>query len=513
MNTVSQEIVPQSSSPRSILVLGATGYIGGRLVPRLLQAGHDVRVAVRSVEKVQQMPWAPEVTVHQVDLNDGVGLEEAMSGVEVVYHLVHSMGAGADFEEREAQAARRVADGAKQARVSRLIFLGGLHPEGTELSPHMRSRAAVAGILLDSSVNTMAFQAGIIIGSGSASFEMIRHLALVLRVMPAPNWVKNKVEPIGIRDVLYYLIRAADTPGRINGRFDIGSGEVLTYSEIMKKFARTAGLPRRYVIPLLLPAATLSGVWVGLVTPLPMALTIPLVRSLQQDAVTANRDVDTVISPPEAGLLTYTDAVTLALRREAEGAVDTHWDADFAALDHAAGALPSDPDWAGKPTFVETHTVTTNQVSPEAVWPVVESIGGANGWYSWPLAWKLRGVWDKVVGGAGLNRGRRAPETLRVGDPVDWWRVEVLEPGSRLSLRAELKVAGDAWLDFLVEPHGDGTRLTQRAVFSTEDLRGRLYWYAMSPFHRIIFPAMANNIVDAAVRADRVAAGSPPANQ
>lgn len=510
MHGLGEEEITVSASPRSVLVLGATGYVGGRLVPRLLQAGHRVSIVVRSRPKAEHAPWASEVEIHEVDLEDGAGLAEAMRGVDVVYHLVHSMGGGSDFERREAQVARRVAESAHEAEVSRIVFLGGLHPEGTELSPHMRSRAAVATILLNSPVDTIAFQAGIIIGSGSASFEMIRHLALALRVMPAPDWVKNRVEPVAIRDALHYLIRAADVPDRINGSFDIGSRDVMTYAQVMQEFGRVAGLPRRRVLPLPLPAATLSGIWVGLVTPLPMALTIPLVRSLQEDAVTRDRQIDHVIPPPAAGLLTYSEAVTLALRREAEGAVDTNWDADVGPLEQAAGALPSDPKWAGRPMFEEVRAAEAAQLSPDDLWPVVESIGGTNGWYSWPVAWKIRGVWDKLVGGAGLNRGRRVEDTLRVGDPVDWWRVETLEPGRRLVLRAEMKVAGDAWLEFTLEGTFEGVRLIQRAVFIPRGVGGRLYWHSMGPFHRVIFPTMVENMIEAA-RSSMPQQGGPPA--
>lgn len=508
------ETIPRSTAPKSVLVFGATGYIGGRLVPRLLQAGHTVRVAVRSPQKVEHVPWAEEVEVHRVDLDeetdDAVGnLTEAMRGQDVVYHLVHSMGGRGDFEQKEKNTARRIAAAAERAGVSRLIFLGGLHPEGKELSAHMRSRAAVAKILLDGPVDTIAFQAGIIIGSGSASFEMIRHLALALRVMPAPNWVANRVEPLGIRDVLHYLLAAADLPGSVNRILDIGNGEAMTYSQVMKEFARTAGLKPRHVLALPLPAATLSGVWVGLVTPLPMGLTIPLVQSLQLDAVTADRNVDEVIPPPEVGLLRYTEAVTLALRREEEGAVDTTWDADVGPLDQSAGSLPSDPAWAGRPTHVDSRSAETDQATAEQLWRVIEGIGGANGWYSWPLAWKARGVWDKLVGGAGLNRGRRVADSLRIGDPVDWWRVVDLQPGHKLVLRAEMKVAGGAWLEFTVDQTPGGAWITQRAVFYPKNVRGQLYWRSMAPFHRVIFPSMVKNIIEAARHIDHEPAASP----
>ncbi|WP_309131160.1 SDR family oxidoreductase [Brevibacterium sp.] len=505
---VNTEIIRRTLTPRRVLVLGATGYIGGRLVPRLLQAGHHVSVAVRSPEKLEGVPWAGDVDVHRVDLDDGKGLVEAMAGIDVVHHLVHSMGSGSDFETREARTAARVAEAAESAGVSRIVYLGGLHPETESLSTHMRSRAQVGQIFLDSAVDTVVFQAGIIIGSGSASFEMIRHLAMKLRWMPAPNWVSNRIEPLSVRDVLYYLIAAVDITEPVNRAFDIGSRDVLTYAEVMRAFARIAGLKPRHVVSIPLPAPKLSGLWVGLVTPLPFSLTLPLVQSLQEDAVASERDIDSLIPPPSTGLLSYEQAVRLALQRETEGAVDTNWDADTGVLARAADPLPNDPQWAGRRPYTDDRTFFFPGVSAAQLWSVVVGIGGANGWYSWPLAWKVRGVWDKIVGGVGLNRGRRLPDSLRVEDPVDWWRVEALEPESRLLLRAEMKMSGDAWLEFTVEEGVTGggragCRYRQRALFVPRGLRGELYWAFVSPFHRLIFPQMAKNIEKAARRVPR----------
>lgn len=497
------ESIPPARHPRSVLVLGATGYIGGRLVPRLLQSGHDVAVGVRSPDKLSAVPWAADVAVHTVDLDDGSGLTEALNGIDIVFYLVHSMSSGRDFETKEARAADRVVAATAAAGVRQLIYLGGLHPEGAELSTHMRSRATVGEIFLSSTTPAIVFQAGIIIGSGSASFEMIRHLAETLRWMPAPDWVANRVEPLSVRDVLYYLVAAADLPEPVNRAFDIGSGDVLTYAAVMKDFAAIAGLPSRHVIALPLPAPTLSGIWVGLVTPLPFSLTLPLVQSLQEDAVTRDDDIDSVIPPPRSGLLSYDQAVRLALRRETEGAVATNWDADAGELEQAARPLPNDPQWAGRRAFVDDRQRLLPDLSVTDIWPVILSIGGRNGWYSWPLAWKVRGLWDKIVGGAGLNRGRRLPDQLRVGDPVDWWRVEKLIPDRELLLRAEMKVSGDAWLEFTVAQVGPDCAYRQRAIFFPRGIRGRLYWAFVSPFHRFIFPAMARNIERAARRRQR----------
>ena len=494
------EVIRQTRTPRRILVLGATGYIGGRLVPRLLQAGHEVRAGVRRPEKLKQVPWAADVDVRTVDLDTGRGLDDSLSGIDTAYYLVHSMGSGGDFEAAEAEAARRFASAAASAGVRRVVYLGGLHPEGRELSKHMRSRANVGRILLDSEVDAIVFNAGIIIGSGSASFEMVRHLALTLRWMPAPDWVANRVEPLSVRDALYYLLSAADVEGPVNRSFDIGSRQILTYAEVMRTFAAVAGLKPRHVIALPLPVPTLSGIWVGLVTPLPFALTLPLVQSLQEDAVASSHEVDEVIRPPEFGLIGFGDAVRLALRREIEGAVDTNWDADAGELDEAAQPSPSDPKWSGRRIFTDERSMTISGVSAAEVWPVIEGIGGTNGWYSWPLAWKIRGIWDKAVGGAGLNRGRRLPDSLRIGDPVDWWRVEQLEPNSRLLLRAEMKVSGHAWLEFALTDSVEGCEYHQTATFIPTGVRGRIYWALVAPFHRFIFPAMAKNIATEARR-------------
>lgn len=494
------EFIPHTQHPRQVLVLGATGYVGGRLVPRLLQAGHTVSVVVRSPDKLETVPWASDVTIFRVDLDDGHGLVEAMADIDVVFYLVHSLNSGSDFESLEALAATRVAAAAESADVRRIVYLGGLHPDSDSLSAHMRSRAKVGRILLDSSVATIVFQAGIIIGSGSASFEMVRHLADELRWMPAPNWVSNRVEPLSIRDVLYYLVSAVGVTAEVNRSLDIGSRDVLTYADIMKTFSRIAGLKPRHVLKLPLPAPTLSGIWVGLVTPLPLNLTLPLVQSLQEDAVTQNRAIDSVIPIPPDGLLTYEQAVRLALRREQEGAVDTNWDADTGDLSRAASALPNDPQWAGRRMYEDDRTFYFSDLRADQLWKIVVAIGGDHGWYSWPLAWKIRGQLDKIVGGAGLNRGRRLPDSLRVGDPVDWWRVVEMEPPSRLLLRAEMKVSGEAWLEFTMADDKDGCSFRQRAMFIPSGIRGRLYWASVSPFHRGIFPNMANNIAQAARR-------------
>jgi uncharacterized protein YbjT (DUF2867 family) len=277
--------------PKTVLVTGATGYIGGRLVPRLLEAGHTVKVLVRSPDKIAGVPWRDKVEVVESSLDDGDALRKALDGVEVFYYLVHSMAAGAGFEAKEKAMAGIAAQAAADAGVGRIVYLGGLHPQGVELSTHMRSREAVGQVFLDGQVDAIVFQAGVVIGSGSASFEMIRHLSETLPLMPAPSWVRNRIEAIAVRDVLYYLVAAASLDGPINRSFDIGCRQVLTYAAMMKEYAAEAGLPHRVVLALPVPAPKLAGMWVALTTPIPLSMAFPLVQSLQHDAVS------TVTSP------------------------------------------------------------------------------------------------------------------------------------------------------------------------------------------------------------------------
>jgi uncharacterized protein YbjT (DUF2867 family) len=494
---------PQPDVPKTVLVTGATGYIGGRLVPRLLEAGHTVKVLVRTPAKIAGVPWLDKVEVVQSNLDDGGALRAALAGVDVLYYLVHSMAAGAGFESKEKAMAETAAQAAAEAGVSRIVYLGGLHPSQVELSTHMRSREAVGKVFLDSPVDAVVFQAGVVIGSGSASFEMIRHLSEALPLMPAPSWVRNRIEAIAVRDVLYYLVGAAALEGPINRTFDIGCRQVLSYAGMMKEYAAEAGLPHRVVLALPIPAPKLAGMWVALTTPIPLSMSLPLVQSLQHDAVAREYDIDSFIPVPGAGLTPYRRAVALALGKERDGQVETTW----ANAGADADPLPSDPDWAGHTVFVDERTFH-GDVDPARVWTIIEGIGGRNGWYSLPLAWQVRGLLDKLTGGAGLLRGRRHPGNLASGEVVDWWRVEQIERGRMLRLRAEMRAPGRAWLELSVEPDGTGSRYRQRAIFFPKGLSGRLYWLAVLPFHSLIFPAMSHNIMAAAQKLDSVNAGS-----
>ncbi|WP_427133168.1 SDR family oxidoreductase [Pseudarthrobacter sp. S9] len=484
---------PTAENPKTVLVTGATGYIGGRLVPRLLEAGHTVKVLVRTPAKIAGVPWLDDVEVIQSSLDDGEALRGALDGVDVLYYLVHSMAAGPGFEAKENAMARIAATAAADAGVGRIVYLGGLHPADAELSTHMRSREAVGKVFLDSPVDAVVFQAGVVIGSGSASFEMIRHLTETLPVMPAPSWVKNRIEAIAVRDVLYYLVAAASLGGTINRTFDIGCREVLTYAGMMNEYAAEAGLPHRLVLALPVPAPKLAGMWVALTTPIPLSMSLPLVESLQHDAVSHEHDIDSLIPVPEGGLTPYGRAVGLALGKERDGQVETTW----ASAGADADPLPSDPDWAGHRVYLDERSFSS-PVDPKYVWTIIEGIGGQNGWYSLPLAWRVRGWLDKLTGGAGLLRGRRHPHLLAEGEVVDWWRAERIDRGRLLRLRTEMRAPGRAWLELSVEPQGTGSLYRQRAIFFPKGLSGRLYWLAVLPFHSVIFPAMSRNITAAA---------------
>ncbi|MET1043079.1 MAG: SDR family oxidoreductase [Microbacteriaceae bacterium] len=487
------------------LVTGATGYVGGRLVPRLLEAGYRVRVIVRSPQKLTDVPWAGDVEIVQGDLQDADAVAAASVDVDIIYYLVHSLAATGDFEQLEIDAATNIATAAAVAEVSRIVYLGGLHPDSKKLSRHLRSRAAVGQILLESGVPTAALQAGVIIGSGSASFEMIRHLTDVLPYMPAPRWVRNKVQPIAIRDVLYYLVAAASLPASVNRSFDIGGPDVLRYGQMMNGYAVEAGLAQRPIAALPVLTPWLASQWVNLVTPIPRRLAVPIIESLQYDCVVREREIDNYIPRPAEGLVGYRRAVRLALAKMRDADVETTWQN---ASVHGAPSdpLPSDPDWSGHAVYTDLRERDTT-ASVGELWGVIEGIGGRNGWYSFPLAWALRGWIDKLFGGVGLRRGRRHADQLYTGEALDFWRVEQLERGRALRLRAEMRMPGRAWLELETSETPTGAHYRQRAVFFPQGLAGRLYWFGILPFHGIIFNGMANRIIaEAELRAGKHAA-------
>jgi uncharacterized protein YbjT (DUF2867 family) len=479
-----------------VLVTGATGYVGGRLVPKLLERGYSLRVLVRDPHRLDDVPWRDDVEIAVGDLTDRDAVRAAVESVDVVYYLVHSMTSSGDFEKLERLVANNVAQESREAGVSRIVYLGGLHPEGP-LSRHLGSRKEVGDILMGSGVPTIALQAGVIIGSGSASFEMIRHLTEVLPYMPAPKWVKNFIQPIAVRDVLHYLVKSAELDPSINRAFDIGGPDVFRYGQLMNGYAVEAGLNQRPIAALPVLTPWLASQWVNLVTPIPRSLAVPIIESLLHDAVMKNKDIDEVIPPPAEGLTGYRKSVRLALARMRSGEVETSW-RDAKVIGAPADPLPSDPEWSGHTVYTDLREVAC--AAPAAqLWSVVESVGGENGWYSLPVAWAARGWVDKLVGGVGLRRGRRDPGKLVTGDALDFWRVENIQKGRFLRLRAEMKLPGLAWLEFSVtEEPGGGSQLSQRAIFFPHGLGGRLYWLAVMPFHGIVFAGMARSMAQRA---------------
>ncbi|WP_309067320.1 SDR family oxidoreductase [Microbacterium sp.] len=483
---------PDGQAPR-VLVLGATGYLGGRLVPRLLHGGYRVRVLVRSGRRAAALPWAGDVEVVTGDATDPDAMDRSMADVDVVHYLVHSMTSGSDFAVTDRIIAENVARQAAAHGVGRIVYLGGLHPEGVRLSAHLASRKEVGEILLASGAPTLVLRAGVVIGSGSASFEMVRHLTDVLPYMPAPKWVRNEIQPIAVRDVLHYLLAAARVDPGVNRAVDIGGPDVLRYGQMMNGYALEAGLPQRGIAALPVLTPRLASLWVGLVTPVPRQIARPLVESLQHPCVMRDYAIDAIIPPPPAGLTGYRESVRLALSRIEIDQVETSW-VDATVARAPSDPLPSDPAWAGRTVFTDRRSRRTT-ADRDAVWAVITQIGGTNGWYSAPALWAVRGWLDRVTGGVGLQRGRRTRGRLSEGDAIDLWRVEALEPGRLLRLRAEMWTPGSAWLELAVDDAPEGAEYRQRAVFFPRGLTGRLYWLAMLPFHGFIFSGMVSRIV------------------
>jgi uncharacterized protein YbjT (DUF2867 family) len=504
------------------LVTGASGYIGGRLVPELLAAGHPVRCLVRDPARLAGRPWLDQVETVAGDALDPRAVRRAIEGAGTAYYLIHSLGGHGSFEERDRAAARIFADAAASAGLRRLVYLGGITPaHAGDLSPHLRSRAEVGDILLGSGVPTAVLQAAVIIGSGSASFEMLRYLTERLPVMVTPAWVRTLIQPVAVRDVLYYLAGCAELPPEASRRFDIGGPDILSYAQMMQRYAAAAGLPPRMIIPVPVLTPQLSSLWVGLVTPVPAGLARPLVESLRHEVVCAEHDIAAHIPDPPGGLTPLGQAISLALRQSRAPAVSARratagQRGGAAPVAAAAGGsppvtsppggllpsdpLPGDPPWAGGSVYADERA-TVVAATPADLWRVIEGVGGATGWYSFPAAWALRGLADRLAGGAGLHRGRRDPARLRAGDVVDFWRAEAVEPGSLLRLRAEMKLPGEAWLELSAGQDRAGrTVYGQRAVFRPHGLAGQAYWWSLRPFHDLVFGAMLRNLAAAAER-------------
>jgi uncharacterized protein YbjT (DUF2867 family) len=478
-------------------VIGATGYVGGRLVPELLDRGHTVTCIARTPSRLDHVTWRPSVETVKADVLDEQSLVNAFANLDAVYYLVHAMGSSPDFAETDRRSAGNTQRAAEAAGVSRLIYLGGLG-DGEGLSHHLSSRHEVGSILAEGEVPVTELRAAVIIGSGSASFEMLRHLVEVLPAMTCPRWVtRTQCQPIAIADVLRYLVdvlAVESTTGRI---LEIGGPDVLTYQDMMHGYAASAGLRKRIIIPLPLLTPRLSSHWVNLVTPLPIGLARPLVDSLINDVVvTPTFDIGNYIGHRP---MPFGEAVDKALLSVQDLAVSTSW-MDSAQTSSPASPLPQDPTWAGGTVLQDVREVQSS-AGAEALFATAAGIGGERGWYFGDWLWAIRGRIDKVLGGVGMRRGRRHPDDLRVGDALDFFRVEVFEPDRLLRLRAEMKVPGEAWLEWEVEDHGDGTQtLRQSARFHPRGVAGRLYWWALLAPHSVIFTQMVKRLAEAAAR-------------
>ncbi|WP_243545029.1 SDR family oxidoreductase [Pseudodesulfovibrio tunisiensis] len=485
---------------RPILVLGSTGYVGGRLVPLLLEKGFTVRAASRSVDKVRARPWGkhPGVQPVAVDMHDPDSLVRACDGCFAAFYLVHSMaGPARDFAEMERDAAYNMVSAVNATGVERVIYLGGLGEDRDDvpLSKHLRSRAEVGRILGLGSAQVTMLRAAQILGSGSASFELIRYLADRLPIMITPKWLNTRAQPIAIRNVLGYLVGCLENPETAGRSFDIGGPDVVTYRELFHMYGEEAGLRRRILLPVPFVSPRLSSHWVGLVTPIPVHLARSLIEGLRNEVV-CQEDAIRDLVPQE--LVSCRGAIRRALQKIERHAVDTTcFDVGGACLPEWAGA--GDPGYAGG-TVYEFGYKARLQGDPEKVWKVVETIGGRQGWYYGDILWRLRGFIDKLLAGPGLRRGRPQHEdSVHVGDALDFWRILAVTPGERLLLLAEMRLPGEALLEFELDSHWENAvevRMTAR--FLPHGLWGLAYWWAMYPFHCLLFRNMLKNISEAA---------------
>jgi uncharacterized protein YbjT (DUF2867 family) len=471
-----------------ILVTGATGYVGGRLVPRLLEAGYRVRCLIRDPSRTQGRAWVKRVELVQGDMLDPQSLAVVMRDVDTVYYLIHSLGSGSDFTERDTTAARNCAAAARHAGVKRIIYLGGLGDPRADLSQHLRSRQETGLALREAGVPVTEFRAAVIVGSGSLSFEMIRYLTERLPVMICPRWVFTRVQPIAIQNVLDYLIAALESPETAGRILEIGGRDVLTYAEMMTGYARARGLKRWLIaVPVLTPR--LSSYWVHLITPIPARIAQPLIRGLGNEVIVRDETARQLF--PSIALLDYETAVHHALKQMETRGVETAWSD---ALISSQGNKSPVALLTSEGMIMERRQRTVTAPA-DAVYRSFAGLGGKRGWLYMDWAWQLRGMTDRLCGGVGMRRGRRDPDDLRVGDALDFWRVEVVEPGRLVRLRAEMKVPGRAWLEFQALPQPGGqTLLSQTAFFEPKGLLGLLYWYVLYPVHSLIFSGLIRRI-------------------
>lgn len=469
---------------RLILVTGATGYIGGRLVPRLLEKGYQVRVLVRDIARLQGRSWQNQVELYQGDVFKPETLSKAMQGVEVTYYFIHSLYAGSDFHQRDLTAARNFGSAARAAGVQRIIYLGGLGDPQSRLSKHLRSRQLTGEALRETGVPVTEFRAAVIVGSGSASFEMIRYLSERVPVMICPRWVFSRIQPIAIRDVMDYLVTGLDVPESAGRIIEIGGADVLTYAATMLGYARIRGL-RRLVIPVPVLTPGLSSHWVHWVTPVSARIARPLIEGLRNQVIVNDHSARKLF--PGIKPMDYRRAVQLALSDLDAGRVETAW-SDALGTTQADVQPVSLASWEG---LIIRKWQRIVSASPREIYHIFSGLGGKRGWLHAQGAWRLRGLADRLMGGVGLRRGRRHPDELRVGDALDFWRVEAVEPHRLLRLRSEMKAPGQLWLQFEVRPLQERkTLLLQTLFYAPRGLWGLLYWYLFYPLHIVIFSGL-----------------------
>lgn len=473
-----------------VLVFGASGYIGSHLVPLLAGLGHEVRATSRHAEKLAGRGW-DGVEIVGADALDPGSLDDALHGIDVAYYLVHSMAAGADFAVRDRRAARNFRQAAERAGVQRIVYLGGLQP-GDQQSEHLASRQETGEVLRDGAIPVTELRAGIIVGAGSAAFEVIRDLAFHLRVMVTPRWVRSKTQPIALDDLLAYLVGVIEVPATAGATFDVGGPETLTYQEMIQQFAEVAGAKVTiFPVPVLTPR--LSSYWLDLVTAVPANVARPLIDGLEHDLLADDREIRALIP---LDLRSYRDAVARALEIERTEEIPARW--TEGALLFRAGR----PDIAYYSRRAGGSAPTT--APPEVAWRAIASVGGRSGWPAYGWLWRIRAILDRLVGGVGFRRGRRHPTEVRVGDAIDWWRVVAVEPGQRLTLLAEMKVPGAAVLELSAEASGDGrgSVITATAHFHPAGVWGMLYWLALIPIHGRIFRNLARELANRAEALD-----------
>lgn len=477
-----------------ILVTGATGYIGGRLVPRLLGAGFEVRCMTRDPDQLDLVPWRDQVEVVEADVLVRETLTAAVDGCDAAFYLVHSMGVERHFAEIEQTGAANFSDAAAAAGLRRIVYLGGLGASELPLSEHLTSRHQVGQVLVSGPTPVTILRAAVIIGSGSMSFEMLRHLTEVLPMMGRPRWIRTLCQPIGIRDVLAILVAMIDDPEGEDHVYDIGGPDVLPYEEMMQRYAETAGLRRRFVVPIPLLGVRFSTGFINLVTPLPPKMIRPLIESVRHEVVVRGE------TPPgfhPSQLLPFTEQVRLALRRLQYQEIETKW---TDAAQSPAAPMPYDPTWSGEKMYADIKQAFSFAPADDLFWAVTR-VGGDVGYYTMNWAWRIRGLLDKLLGGVGLRRGRRDPEGLRVGEALDFFRVVEFDlERRRLTLEVEMKVPGIGWLGWAVDETPSGSVLLQSARFAPRGLWGRLYWYSMLPFHGFLFGRMARRMAATAQR-------------